>query len=344
MKKQKTKQESRKNVLTLTCFKHTIMECINERILLGIKMAFDESKFDLDRIKKNYNISQASIDGLPFKENELEDIYNDFRRTIPELEKKKNEILSYLNEELGDKVHSIRGRVKEPDHLIEKIIRNVNGKPDKYGELGLSNYNKIITDLIGIRVIILDKRQWRAVHDVLLKVFRNELDMYVKKPKDIEIFYDKFKDEFQEKNVGLGKAYHAEKPVVYITSEDDREIYKDANLKIDNSKSHYRSIRYIIRYKEIYFEIQVRTLFEEGWLEFDHQIKYPYDQNNRKKQEYANILSNLAIAADNLISFYDEKRFEITDFKKERKEEASSAAHNEDDNPKDTHDKMIKRY
>lgn len=57
MKKQKTKQESRKNVLTLTCFKHTIMECINERILLGIKMAFDESKFDLDRIKINYNIS-----------------------------------------------------------------------------------------------------------------------------------------------------------------------------------------------------------------------------------------------------------------------------------------------
>lgn len=57
MKKQNRNQG--RTVLTLTCFKHIIMECINgnERILLGIKMAFDESKFDLDRIKKNYNIS-----------------------------------------------------------------------------------------------------------------------------------------------------------------------------------------------------------------------------------------------------------------------------------------------
>lgn len=305
-------------------------------------MAFDENKFDLDRIKKKYNISQASIDGLPFEEDELEKIYYDFCTTIPKLEEKKNEILSYLNKELGDKVHSIRGRVKEPDHLIEKIVRNVNGKPDKYGELGLGNYNKIITDLIGIRVIILDKRQWRAVHDVLLNIFRDEPDRYVKHPKDIETLYDQYLDEFQEKD--LDKAYHAEKPVVYITSEDDREIYKDDSLNIDNSKSHYRSIHYIIRYGKIYFEIQVRTLFEEGWLEFDHQIKYPYDRNNRKKQEYANILSNLAVAADNLISFYDEKSFEMAERKEEQGEEVSSVIQNEDDNPKDTHDKMTKRY
>lgn len=305
-------------------------------------MAFDENKFDLDRIKKKYNISQASIDGLPFEEDELEKIYNDFRNTIPELEKKRNEILSYLNEELVDKVHSIRGRVKEPDHLIEKIVRNVNGKPDKYGELGLGNYNKIITDLIGIRVIILDKRQWRAVHDVLLNIFKNEPERYVKNPKDIETLYDRYLEEFQEK--GLDKAYHAEKPVVYITSEDDREIYKDDSLNIDNSKSHYRSIHYIIRYGKIYFEIQVRTLFEEGWLEFDHQIKYPYDQNNRKKQEYANILSNLAVAADNLISFYDEKSFELTDSKEEKKDDVSSVTQDEDDNSEDTNDKMTKRY
>lgn len=130
--------------------------------------------------------------------------------------------------------------------------------------------------------------------------------------------------------------------MVYITSDDDRELYKDNYLKVDNSKSHYRSIHYIIRYMNIYFEIQVRTLFEEGWLEFDHLIKYPYDQNNRKKQEYANILSGLAIAADSFISFYEEDDFQISSV--DVREEEESIIVNQDDEPKDIDDKMITRY
>lgn len=62
-----------------------------------------------------------------------------------------------------------------------------------------------------------------------------------------------------------------------------------------------------------------KTFFEEGWLEFDHRIKYPYDQHNRKKQEYADILRNLAFAADRLISFYNE-----ADFKQEKLESADN--------------------
>ena len=92
----------------------------------------------------------------------------------------------------------------------------------------------------------------------------------------------------------------------------------------------------------IYFEIQVRTLFEEGWLEFDHLIKYPYDQNNRKKQEYANILSGLAIAADSFISFYEEDDFQISSV--DVREEEESIIVNQDDESKDIDDKMITRY
>ncbi len=87
-------------------------------------------------------------------------------------------------------------------------------------------------------------------------------------------------------------------------------------MKIDEAKKHYRSIHYIIRFGSIYFEIQVRTLFEEGWLEFDHRIKYPYDKDNIKKQEYIEILSSLAVAADRLISFYADNE---ADFKQTNK-------------------------
>lgn len=274
-------------------------------------MAFeDEKKFDLKRIQREFNIKNKVINNLKIDESELEKIYKDFKAIIPKLENLKNEILNILNNQNLNKVHSIRGRVKDPDHLIEKIIRNVNAKPEKYVELNLENYNKIITDLIGIRIIILDKRDWREIHNCLLEVFRNLPERYVKSPDDIIKNYDIYKVEANQRRKELENSYHAERPIVYITSKEDWKIYQDDNLEIIRSTKRYRSIHYIIRYKYVYFEIQVRTLFEEGWLELDHRIKYPYDQNNDKKEEFVNILSSLAITADKLISFYNDADFQ----------------------------------
>lgn len=241
---------------------------------------------------------------------ELEKIYGDYQSSIPKtLETVKSEVLAELNKQLVGKVHSIRCRIKDKDHLIEKIIRNVSAKPEKYEDMNLDNYYKIITDLIGIRIIILNKRDWREIHESLLNIFRNLPDRYVEKPEDIIANYDKYEEEANSEGQVLANSYHAEKPVVYITSEDDRKIYQDSNLKVDNSKTHYRSIHYIVRYGSVYFEIQVRTLFEEGWLEFDHRIKYPHDQDNKKKNEFVSILNSLAVSADRLISLYDEMDF-----------------------------------
>ncbi len=295
-------------------------------------MAFETHEpFDLERIRKNLNIKPKSIDNFPIPISELEKIYDNYQANLSQLEMLRGEILATLNGELKGKVHSIRCRIKDADHLIEKIIRNVNCKPDKYKLISMENYNKIITDLIGVRIIILDKRDWKEVHQSLLKIFQNKPERYVVSPEDIITNYDKFYDEAMTERRKLDYSYHAEKPVVYITSEEDRNIYIDDNLKIDTSKSHYRSIHYIIRYGFAYFEIQVRTLFEEGWLEFDHRIKYPYDQNNKKKQEYASVLSNLAIAADWLISFYKESNFqqELSDMEQE---EAEKEIAKEEDN------------
>lgn len=50
-------------------------------------------------------------------------------------------------------------------------------------------------------------------------------------------------------------------------------------------------------------------MFEEGWLEFDHRIKYPNDRNNPKKAEFIAVLNSLAVAADRLIAFYKEEDF-----------------------------------
>ena len=283
----------------------------------GIRMALGGTqKFNLDRICKDFDIDRNRIDNSSEDNftNTLKSIYDDYILSIPKLENYKAEILDILNKSLKGQVHSIRARIKDADHLIEKIIRNVNEKPDKYHGISVDNYNKIVTDLIGIRIIILNKHDWKDIHSSLLSIFHNDPSRYAEQPNDLEKNYDLYPFyendvDGQERMDARSNCYHAERPVVYITSEDDRQLYSDEYLKVDTAKKHYRSIHYIIRYGTIYFEIQVRTLFEEGWLEFDHRVKYPYDQSNVKKQEYVEILSSLAVAADRLISFYSEEDF-----------------------------------
>lgn len=266
-------------------------------------------EFDIRRIQKKLNISDKSVENCPIPMEELKKIYDDYISHYPGLKRLRTEILSTLNTGMTGEVHSIRCRIKNPDHLIGKIIRGVYRNPKKYQLVTAETYQKIITDFIGVRIIILDKRDWRGVHKDLLRIYRNLPERYVFRPKDILINYDRFANEVMQGNCSAECGYHAERPVAYISSDDDRELYQDKDLKVDNSKAHYRSLHYIIRYKNIYFEIQMRTLFEEGWLEFDHRMKYPNDQYNKKKQEYIGILSNLAIAADRLISFYREEDF-----------------------------------
>lgn len=274
-------------------------------------MAFQNGEpFDLQKIQKKFGISPNKIQRCGLSENELKEIYNNYKLNSPELKDVRTEILSVLNNELADKVHSVRGRIKDPSHLIEKIIRNKCDKPKKYGVLNIENYNKIITDLIGFRIIILDKKDWREVHNTLLEVFQNIPERYAVMDDDLLKNFDKYASPKNKEKNALKYSYHAEEPVAYLTSVDDEELYQDPNLRVDSSKSHYRSIHYIIRYNELYFEIQVRTLFEEGWLEFDHRIKYPYDQNNNKKKKFLAILNSIVTAADRLIAFYDESSFQ----------------------------------
>lgn len=283
-----------------------------------------KKKFDLSRIVENCALDENIIKNINISSDELEKIYDDFITCETEFDKARSKILTTLNDELQEKCHSIRARIKNPDHLIGKIIRNIYEKPKKYGGISVENYNKIITDLIGVRIIILNRHDWKEIHNSLLTIFKDYPDRYAKEPNDLERFFDKFSVS-EDKKQWLETSYHAEEPVVYITSSTDRAEYDAKHLRVDNSREHYRSIHYIIRYGKFYFEIQVRTLFEEGWLEFDHRVKYPDDRDNPKKAEYISILNSLAVAADHLIAFYDEQDFKHSSPKKPKASTAASS-------------------
>ena len=137
-------------------------------------------------------------------------------------------------------VHSCGYRVKEVTHLIEKIIRK-NPKYLKQGKAILcDNYTEYITDLMGIRILLLFKEDWTGIHDYLMKEYSGDL---------------------------------AEEPFAYIRKGDDRSLY-EGKVRIVEEKP-YRSVHYLIRDKKtgLCIEVQVRTLFEEAWSEIDHKVR-----------------------------------------------------------------------
>ena len=71
-------------------------------------------------------------------------------------------------------VHTVKSRIKEPDRLIEKIIRKTEDRRLKYGDdfqFTVDNYKNEINDLIGIRVIHIFKDQWQAIHEFIMKTW-----------------------------------------------------------------------------------------------------------------------------------------------------------------------------
>src|SRR5690242_4396742 len=69
----------------------------------------------------------------------------------------------YVSERLQavPEVHSIKVRIKNVEHLIEKIIRKKLEKSDL--TISSDSYDQYITDLIGVRALHLFKDEWRAI-------------------------------------------------------------------------------------------------------------------------------------------------------------------------------------
>ena len=65
-----------------------------------------------------------------------------------------------------------------------------------------------------------------------------------------------------------------------------------------------RAVHYIVVYRGVYIEIQIKPLFEEGWGEIDHSILYPRRKGNAMLTEFSELLNRLAGMGDEMGSFY----------------------------------------
>ncbi|GLI04305.1 hypothetical protein YDYSG_03350 [Paenibacillus tyrfis] len=227
------------------------------------------SKPKKDQFLNNYNITEGEFSRTNLKWAELLKIYDDHLKNY----RIQVNISNYIFETLSEleNVHSIRKRIKDPEHLMEKIIRKSLSKPES--EISLENYTEKITDLIGVRVLHLYKDDWLEIHNKILSTWST-----------------------------------VEKPTANIRRGDNEEVYLENGCEIKEHQYGYRSVHYLIEFpytkdSKMIVEIQVRTLFEEAWSEIDHKIRYPYDIDNPILAGYLVVFNSLAGSADQMGSF-----------------------------------------
>ncbi len=245
---------------------------------------------DKQEFLEKYGLNESDLSEADISFEELELIAEDYQKNEQVL---RDCVKSFIDEYLYDTekagIHSYRYRIKEIDHLLEKVVRKRKENHEKFEKLDYTNYHKFMTDLIGVRVFFLYREDWIHFHRYIVSRFENNPELYIK--NRLEDF-DENPDHY----------YLAERPRAYKRAGDSK-IYDNDELEIV-SDGIYRSLHYIVKYKGYYIEIQGRTLFEEGWGEIDHDIVYKETEDDEMLKDYSKMLNRLAGLADEMSSYF----------------------------------------
>lgn len=216
----------------------------------------------------NVGIAQECWPSSRISVENVRRIYDDYMASQDMLLPVANAILETLRK--VPEVHSLKMRLKDPKHLAKKIVRKVkeraNFKPT------VNNYRRLITDLIGIRALHLFKDEWKPIHDFIINTWDSH-----------------------------------ERPIVYIRDGDSTDVFSGVECDIKKHERAYRSVHCTIGMtptkEKTIAEIQVRTLFEEGWSEIDHQVRYPSGESDPLLSQFLVIFNRLSGSADEMGSY-----------------------------------------
>jgi|ERR1017187_3630387 ppGpp synthetase/RelA/SpoT-type nucleotidyltranferase len=178
---------------------------------------------------------------------------------------------------LAKHVHSFKWRLKDPDHLREKLRRKMLEAKIKKRRFTITKDNIFIkiNDLVGIRILHLHTRQMADINLCLRDLFREGRFTVIEGP-----FARTWDDET--------KAFFA--TVGIETRESGPSMYTSVHYVIDsNSRTRYTA------------EIQVRTLAEELWGEVAHVIDYPQPCPSLACKEQIRVLARVASSCTRLV-------------------------------------------
>ena len=218
-----------------------------------------------------YNINESELKEFNIDWQDLKAIHDDFLECRKSYETQADLIANILRGQ--PKVHSVKTRIKDMRHLIEKLIRKTPNRREKYGEdfkFTVDNYKDEITDLLGIRVIHIFKEDWEEIHNFITSM------------------------------------WNVREIVANVREGDTTKKFDEQEIAVRSRPSGYRSVHYLIESyptnKKLITEVQVRTIFEEGYGEIDHQLRYSHEDIPELLGQNLMLLNRIAGSSDEMAS------------------------------------------
>ena len=218
-----------------------------------------------------YNINESELKEFNIDWQDLKAIHDDFLECRKSYETQADLIANILRGQ--PKVHSVKTIIKDMRHLMEKLIRKTPNRREKYGEdfkFTVDNYKDEITDLLGIRVIHIFKEDWEEIHNFITSM------------------------------------WNVREIVANVREGDTTKKFDEQGIAVRSRPSGYRSVHYLIESyptnKKLITEVQVRTIFEEGYGEIDHQLRYSHEDIPELLGQNLMLLNRIAGSSDEMAS------------------------------------------
>ncbi len=221
---------------------------------------------------------------VPTAEDEMliGDLVQHYKENIPLIRGFLHGFHSHFIETLGengalaDAVHSLKFRMKDPEHLRGKLFRKLKASKAKSEAFEITREDLFlrINDLGGYRVLHLHTSQVDKIHRVLLEVIdRAQFDLF-------------------------------EEPFANVWDEEAKALFERIGIRTEVNPRMYSSVHYVIKARSrsaVTCEIQVRTLADEIWGEIDHRINYPEAHPSLPCREQLRVLARVASSCSRLV-------------------------------------------
>jgi len=172
-------------------------------------------------------------------------------------------------------VHSLKWRIKEPDHLREKLVRKwaEAKREEKAFKITSANLFRKINDLVGFRLLHLYTRQMELLNPALVASLSEGWEL-------------------------------KEGPSARTWDDESRTFFGSIGITTEPSTRMYTSVHYVFQTRSVTkftCEVQVRTLAEELWGEVDHSMNYPKPVGVIACSEQIKVLARLTSACSRLV-------------------------------------------
>jgi ppGpp synthetase/RelA/SpoT-type nucleotidyltranferase len=199
-----------------------------------------------------------------------------YRRFVKALHEQISDAIDPDNDhELSKLVHSVKYRLKTPEHLRKKLVRKhyqceTEGRPFPYT---VENLFSKVGDLGGYRILHLHTRQFRSINEHLIPILEESHKV-------------------------------TEGPVAKVWDRETKEYFESIGVETEDNSRMYSSVHYLVQPSSkttLTIEIQVRTLADEIWGEIDHKINYPDQHELLACREQIRALARLTSSCSRLV-------------------------------------------